>query len=200
MDDTDAAREARDRRDTSDMGAERRSSLVLGAILIVIGAVFLLARQLDLGLDVGRTGWALFVIAPGVVLFIASLAVGGRAGSGLAVAGSIVTVTGVILAVQNATGLWSTWAYAWTLVAPGGVGLGLLVYGVLTRQRDLAMSGAWTLLVGLVLFLLFAFFFETVIGLSGGRIAGFDAILAGGLVLLGVVIVAASVRPGRRSA
>ncbi len=123
----------------------------------------------------------------------------GGGGSGFAVAGAIVTVTGVVLAVQNQTGLWSTWAYAWALVAPGGVGLGLLVYGALTRQRELALAGAWALLVGLALFLGFAFFFESVIGLSGGRIRNLDVVLAAALVVLGLVIVVFSLRPARRA-
>ena len=181
----------------SERHAERRSNLVVGGLLVLVGIVFLVGRQV--GFDLGRTGWPLFVIGPGVVLFLASFAVGGRAGAGLAVAGAIVAVTGVILAVQNQTGLWSTWAYAWALVAPGGVGLGLLVYGALTGQRDLAMSGAATLLTGLALFLVFAFFFESVIGLSGRRVAGLDALLAAGLVVLGAVMVVLSLRPNRRA-
>ena len=181
----------------NDRGSERRSSIVIGGILIAVGAVFLIGRQLNI--DVGRTGWPVFVIIPGIVLFLLAFAVGGQGGSGFAVAGAIVAVTGVVLAVQNQTGLWSTWAYAWALVAPGGVGLGLLVYGALTRQRDLAAAGAWALLVGLALFLGFAFFFESVIGLSGGRIRGLDVVLAAGLVVLGLVIVAFSLRPARRA-
>jgi hypothetical protein len=177
--------------------AERRASVAVGGFLIVVGIVVLAGRQV--GLDPGRAGWPLFVIVPGVVLFLASFAVGARAGAGLAVPGAILTVTGVVLAVQNETGLWSTWAYAWALVAPGGVGLGLLVYGTLTGQHDLATSGAATLLTGVALFLVFAFFFESVIGLSGRRVAGLDALLAAGLVVLGAVIVVLSVRPGRRA-
>jgi hypothetical protein len=182
----------------ADRDTQRRSSIVVGALLIVVGAMFLIARVA--GVDVGRTGWPLFVILPGIVLFLVSFAVGGRAGSGFAVAGAIVTVTGVILAVQNQTGLWATWAYAWALVAPGAVGLGLLLYGTLTGQRDLAMSGGAALLAGLALFLVFAFFFESVVGLSGERIAGLDALLAAGLVVLGAVIVIVSLRPRDRSA
>jgi hypothetical protein len=181
----------------SERHAERRASVVIGGFLILVGIIFLVGRQV--GFDVGRTGWPLFVVGPGVVLFLASFAVGGRAGAGLAVVGAIITVTGVILAVQSQTGLWSTWAYAWALVAPGGVGLGLFIYGALTGQRDLAMSGGATLLTGLALFLVFAFFFESVIGLSGRRVAGLDALLAAGLVVLGMVIVVFSLRPGRRA-
>ena len=74
-----------------------------------------------------------------------------------------------------------------------------IVIGGLTRQRDLALAGAWALLVGLALFLGFAFFFESVIGLSGGRIRGLDAVLAAGLVVLGLVIVVFSLRAASRA-
>jgi hypothetical protein len=182
----------------SERHAERRSSIVIGAILVLVGIVFLVGRQV--GFDLGRAGWPLVVIVPGVILFLLSFAVGARRGAGFAVAGAIVAVTGIVLAVQNQTGLWSTWAYAWTLVAPGGVGLGLLIYGLLTGQRDLAMSGGATFLTGLALFLVFAFFFESVIGLSGRRVEGLDELLAGGLVVLGAVIVVLSLRSERRAA
>lgn len=175
--------------------AERRTTLALGVLLILAGAGVLAVRQL--GVDIGRAGWPLFVIVPGIVLFVLSLAVGGRAGTGFAVGGSIATVTGLILAFQDQTGLWATWAYAWALVAPGGVGLGLLVYGVLTGQRDLALGGLWTLLTGLALFIVFAFFFESVIGVSGDRIEGLDTALAAALVVLGVAVVAVGVTGGR---
>ncbi|HEV8489292.1 MAG TPA: hypothetical protein VGQ58_05850 [Candidatus Limnocylindrales bacterium] len=99
-----------------------------------------------------------------------AFAVGGRGGAGLAIAGGITTVTGLVLAFQNATGLWATWAYAWALVAPGGAGLGLLLYGLFTWQPDFVARGRGTLLVGLVLFVGFAIFFEGFIGLSGDRL------------------------------
>ena len=176
--------------------ADRRSTLVTGVLLIVAGATFLVARTL--GIDLAATGWPLFVIVPGIALWVVALVVRGRPGAGLAAGGGVVTNTGIVLAVQNATGLWATWAYAWTLVAPGGAGLGLLLYGLLVGRRDIALSGAWTLLVGLVLFIVFAFFFESVIGLSGRPIEGLDTILAVALVVLGAVVVAFGL-VGRRS-
>lgn len=78
-------------------------------------------------------------------------------------------------------------------------GILIAVGAVFLIGRDLALAGAWALLVGLALFLGFAFFFESVIGLSGGRIRGLDAVLAAGLVVLGVVIVVFSLRPARRA-
>lgn len=177
---------------------ERRGMAAIGALLVVVGVAFLLARQLNV--DLAELGWPLFVIVPGVILFAVALSTGGSAGAGLAVPAGIVTMTGIVLAVQNATGLWATWAYAWALVAPGGAGVGLLLYGLLTRQPDLVRGGATTTLVGLGLFVGFAFFFEAVIGLSGARLAGLDVLFAAALVLLGGAIVAASLLGGRRRA
>ncbi len=177
-------------------GVERRMTLAIGILLILGGAGALAVRQF--GLDPGEAGWPLFVIIPGVVLFVVALGVGGRAGTGFAVAGTVTAVTGLILVVQAQTGLYATWAYAWALVAPGSIGLGLLIYGALTGQRDLALGGLWTLLTGLVIFIVAAFFFESVIGLSGDRIEGLDALLAGGVVLLGVVILGFGLFGARR--
>ena len=179
-----------------DPRAERRTTLAIGVLLILAGAATLAVRQL--GIDLAAAGWPLFVIVPGVVLYVVAFIVGGRAGTGFAAAGAIVIATGLVLAVQNATDLWATWAYAWALVAPGGVGLGLLLYGLVTRQRDVALGGGWALLVGLALFLVGAFFFESVIGLSGDRIEGLDALLSIGLVVLGLAIVGFGLAGGRR--
>lgn len=177
---------------------DRRAMATIGVLLVALGVAFLVARQLDV--DIGRVGWPLFIIVPGVVLFAVALSTGGSAGAALAAPAGVVTMTGLVLAVQNATGLWATWAYAWALVAPGGVGLGLLVYGLLTRQPDVARGGAMTTLVGLGLFVAFGFFFEAIIGLSGFRLAGADVVLAAALVVLGLVIVGASLLGGRRRA
>lgn len=174
--------------------SERRVQLAVGLVLVLVGAGFLLIRQL--GIDVADAGWPLFVIIPGLVLFVLAFVVGGRPGAGFAVGGAITAVTGLILAAQNATGLWATWAYVWPLVAPGGVGLGLLVYGAATRQRDLVLSGGGSLLVGLALFVAFAFFFESVVGLSGDRIEGLDTVLAAAVVALGAVILVLGLRGG----
>ena len=176
--------------------SERRTTVAIGLLLIVLGGAFLLARQA--GLDLGRFGWPLFVIVPGVVLIGFAFAVGGRGGAGLAIAGGITTVTGIVLAVQNATGLWATWAYAWALVAPGGAGLGLFLYGVLTGQQEFVVGGRGMLLVGLGLFVGFAIFFEGIIGLSGNRLIPFDTVLPVLLVAIGGLLVLFSLLGRRR--
>ncbi len=152
------------------------------------GGLLFLADRL-VGFDLGADGWPLFVIVPGVLLFAWGVTMPGREGVGLAVAGEITTVVGLILAVQNATGLWATGACAWALVGPGGTGVGLLGYGVAHRDSGLAANGLRSLGAGLALFVAFGVFFEGVIGLSGRPFLSTDI---GPVVLigLGVVVVA----------
>jgi hypothetical protein len=172
-----------------------RGGLIFGGILIVLGVLFLAERAFDV--QFGRFGWPLFVIVPGVLLLAASLAAGGREGSGLAVAGAITTVVGLVLAVQNATGLWATWAYAWALVGPGATGLGLMFYGVLKGQGDLVTNGIRSLGSGLALFAVFGLFFEGVIGLSGEPFLLGSDLLPIALIGLGVVLLGWSLVRGR---
>jgi hypothetical protein len=177
------------------MTDERRGAVVLGAVLIVVGGVFLVTSLTGFQLE---AAWPLFVIVPGLVLLAASFAAGGEAGGGLAIAGSIVTTVGLILAVQEASGLYATWAYAWALVAPGSVGVGLLLFGTFTGRRDLAASG-WRLIgIGLALFVGFAIFFEGVIGLSGDGPPPLEGLVPIALIALGAILVVGSLI-GRRS-
>src|SRR5262245_51628572 len=175
----------------------RRGSIVLGIILVVVGLLAIVGRQL--GVDVVSIGWPLFVIVPGILLLAGSLFVGGRPGIGLGIPGGIVTMTGLVLAFQNATGTYQTWAYAWALVAPGGVGVGLVVYGLLAGERESLRAGVPVLLTGLGLFLGFGFFFEGILGLSGGRMPGFENAFAIGLILLGVIVLGLGVTGRRRT-
>src|SRR5690242_20138489 len=93
---------------------DTRGGVVLGLILIALGGIFLVDRLT--GIDLGRFGWPLFVIVPGVLVLAWGVSMNGREGIGLAIGGGITLVVGLILAVQNTTGLWATWAYAWALV------------------------------------------------------------------------------------
>ena len=164
----------------------RRGTIVLGLALVILGGLALLGRVFSI--DLLGLGWPIFVLAPGIALFAAGLAVGGRAGVGLAIPGGIVSMVGVVLSFQAATGLYATWAYAWALVAPGGVGVALVLYGLLTGQGDLVRNGVPVLLTGLGLFVAFGLFFEAVLHLSGDALPLGEQILAGGLVVLGAAI------------
>jgi hypothetical protein len=160
--------------------------LAVGVVLILLGALFLIGQFVEI--DVGDAAWPLLVIGPGVALLVIGLVIGGPPGVGLSIAGSITTMVGVVLFYQNQTGLYETWAYAWALVAPGGVGIGMLLAGIAQGDRELVTDGARTALVGVGLFLGFGIFFEGVIGVSGGGGFFAEPLVAAALVVIGVVV------------
>jgi hypothetical protein len=94
-------------------------------------------------------------------------------------------LTGIVLAIQNTFDLFATWAYAWALVAPGGVGLGLLIQGLTTGQPALRAAGVRTMGIGAAIFLVGLAFFEGVIHISGRELG-----LVGQLLLPLLLIVA----------
>jgi hypothetical protein len=170
----------------------RVGALALGAILIALGVIFLIAGPLDL--FPGLATWPFFIIIPGVALIALAFAVGGEGGIGFAIFGSIVTATGLLLLYQDSTGHYESWAYAWALIAPGSVGFGMLIYGLGTGRGDLVRSGAITGAVGLGLFLAGAVFFEGIIGISGRSFGtAAQAIVAVAVIALGVAILVGSV-------
>jgi hypothetical protein len=161
-------------------------SIGLGALLIVLGLGFLIAQFIDI--NIGSVAWPFFVIVPGLLLFIFALTLKGSAGEGLATVGAMVITTGFILFYQNLTNQWQTWAYMWALIAPTSAGLGQLFYGTLHSRPEMVRTGMRIAGVGLILFLVAAFFFELVIGISGFGIGvvGWSLIL----ILLGIAVVA----------
>jgi predicted membrane protein len=139
------------------MSRRRRTSLVGGIILVLLGA-WLLAVQLVPGLDrlinIEFT-WPWIIIAVGLLLFVFGLVVGEP---GMAVPACIVTGIGGILYYQYATGDWASWSYAWTLI-PGFVGVGSIIAGLLGDNRSRSIRDGLNLLViSAVLFLIFGSF------------------------------------------
>jgi hypothetical protein len=116
---------------------------VFGAILIVIGLAVLATRYLP-GLE-DAAFWPFFIIGPGIVLFILGLIL---PNAGMIIGGTVVTSVGLILAWQNATGLWATWAYVWALVGPGASGLGTFIGGLRTGNGGMARAGIWQMVIG----------------------------------------------------
>src|ERR1700738_2960200 len=143
----------------------RSSSMVLGGLLVLIGAIWLVGQFVRI--DIGHYGWPFFVIAPGVVILFLALTARGALGEGLAILGSIITVTGLILLYQNATDHFESWAYAWALIFPGAVGLGMILYGLTASRPGNVRAGTRLIGIALVLFLLGAAFFAGVIGIGG---------------------------------
>src|SRR3989441_7193132 len=178
----------------------RRQSTVLGGLLVLIGAILLIGQFVRI--DIGHYGWPFFVIAPGVLLMVVALTARGAVSEGLAIAGSIIAVSGLILLYQNSTDHFESWAYAWALVFPGSIGVGMLLYGLTAGRPGNVRAG--TRLVGIagVLFLLGAAFFEGVIGIGGYQLDRTAGVAVGGLIIVlgGLIPVPnlTSRRPGSR--
>jgi hypothetical protein len=134
----------------------------LGIVLISIGGLYLAAQWF--GFDVGHLGWPFLVILPGAAL-VGAAAWGDRSFASLAVPGSMVITTGLMLLVQNTFNLWETWAYAWSLLIIGA-GAGLVLQGSRTDQPELRSSGWRTVQGGAITFVVFGAFFELVLNLS----------------------------------
>jgi hypothetical protein len=158
--------------------------LALGAILVVAGIILLVAQLADV--DVWNLGWPFIIIAAGVGILVFGLVSAND--SGMVVGGTVTTSVGLVLAFQNATGLWATWAYAWALVGPAASGLGLLIYGLRAGDRSDIRNGTWGLLGGLGLFAIGFLFFEGIIGLSGFDLAIAEWVLPALVIGIGVVI------------
>lgn len=156
----------------------------MGIGLLALGVVALAAEFAPKpAFDAGRYLWPALVILPGVAFLAAGSTLDGV--SGLVIPGAIITITGLVLAVQNTFGVWATWAYAWALIAPGGVGVGLLIQGWLRRSPDERRVGWGLLWLGLGSFVVLGAFFEGVL-----HISGFDLGPAGKGLVPGILILA----------
>lgn len=136
------------------MSQTRRSRLVLGLILILIGAG-LLALQLVPGLDAWfdvRFEWPLIIVGIGVLMLFLGLLFGAP---DMAVPATVIAGIGGLLYWQALTGRWESWAYVWTLI-PGFVGLGMILAGLFGgSMRSSIREGTRLILVSLVLFVIF---------------------------------------------
>ena len=139
------------------MDRRRRSSLVAGLILILLGVWFMAGQfvpELRAWMDI-EYSWPLIIVGVGVFLLVFGLLIGAPA---MAVPACIVGGIGGLLYWQNATGNWESWAYAWTLI-PGFVGVGIVLSGLFGGEtRQAVPGGAWLILISLVLFTIFGSF------------------------------------------
>jgi len=169
------------------------SGLALGLVLVVVGVFFLIMRLFQI--DLSTYGWPLYVIIPGLTLLIVGFF---SLGTGALVPGGIVTVTGLILAAQNATGDWASWAYAWTLVVPGGAGLGLFLQGLRVHDSRQMRLGRNLMFWSALMFMIGFVIFESIFNISGQDFGIVSrAALPVLLIIIGVTLLARSVQRGR---
>ena len=108
---------------------ENRHGIIWGFLLILMGIFFLVVNMYPN--IFGYEFWPFIVIGVGGVFLLAALLT--RTG-GLAIPGCIVGGIGGILYYQTISGNWASWAYLWTLI-PGFVGVGIIIAGLLSRDR-----------------------------------------------------------------
>jgi hypothetical protein len=150
-------------------------------ILIAIGVLFFVTQTLGINIwGIFGISWPLFIVLPGLI-FLGLAVFGDKKMAGFIVPGAIVTGTGAILWVQNATNHWESWAYVWTLY-PVFLGLALMFLGRRTDNPSTENTGRGFVTWGTVAFLIGFAFFELLIF---GGLAGLGNVLLP-LVLIGI--------------
>ncbi|MCC7130204.1 MAG: hypothetical protein IT297_07385 [Anaerolineae bacterium] len=136
------------------MSRERRSSLVLGLLLVLAGG-WLLARQFYPGLHIWRYfnfSWPALVIGAGLLLLLLGLLFGAPR---MAIPACIVGGIGGLFYYLRETGGWQSWTYVWTLI-PGFAGIGIILAGLLEgRFRHGLREGGALVIISAMLFVVF---------------------------------------------
>jgi hypothetical protein len=165
-----------------DMEKKQLAIIAAGALAILLGALVIVGSFLPPGSRL--VSWPLIIIGVGAAFLLFGA---GTTAVGLVIPGAIVLGIGCLLYVQNLTGWWNSWAFAWALI-PGFTGLGLLVFDQLTHASPGVRTTAQILLIAsVVLFLVFA--------AAIGRHAWAWIVLGVALVAAGVAVVMRAVGP-----
>ena len=177
---------------------DRRNPVIAGIVLISIGAIAwaMTATDIDPSQWLGGSGWTLFILIPGIVLFVGGLFAQDEPAVGLTIAGSIVMTIAAMLFAMDRTGHYEAWAYAWTLI-PGAAGIGVLIHGFQSDDRGKIRAGSRLILISLVMFAVGAFFFETIFQ-TGAVPFGVDSFWPIVLVVVGVFVIALAFLRGPR--
>lgn len=170
------------------------STVALGIVLVVLG-LFALIVQFT-GFDAGGS-WPLFVIIPGLTLLLVGFV---SLGTGALIPGAILTIVGLILAYMNASQDWPAWAFAWPLVAPGGVGLGIYLQGLRNHDAHTLRQGRVLMFVALLIFMIGFVIFGTIFRISDQDYGWFGkAALPALLIVIGIVLLARSIQRSRQT-
>ena len=126
-------------------------------------------------------------------MFGIGVAAGDGLGEGLAIVGSMATMTGVLLFVQDTFNYYESWAYAWALIIPTSIGLGRWIFGWLKGNERSVEAGRKLAAIGGVIFLIGAILFELIIGLGGFSLGGYGLAII--LIGLGAFFIVRSFMP-----
>lgn len=153
--------------------------LIAGAVLIAFGLLSVAGQIFD------AAGWGvlwpLFVIGIGALFFVAMYA-GGKGGAGFAVPGSIVGGLGLVLLFESLTKHWEMMAYFWTLIV-FFVGVGIYIMGWYGENASQKKSGTGVMKIGIILFVVFGAFFESIFSSFDNLIFPILLILLGGYLV-----------------
>jgi hypothetical protein len=109
-------------------------------------------------------------------------------------------MVGLVLAYQNSTGNWTSWVYAWALVAPGGVGVGLFLQGLRERNAGLIRQGRSLMFIAALIFMIGFVFFESILNISGiNDEPVVKAALPALFIVIGIILLARSIQNSRRA-
>ncbi len=144
-------------------------SQIGGFVLIALGLCFLAGQFLRL--DIWHYLWPFFIVGLGSLFFV-GMFLGGKPAGALAIPGTILTLLGLLFVYQNTFDAWESWAYAWTLLAPTGVGLGLMIFARWSDKPELKQPGWILIVIGLIMFVVMGAFFELLLGFGRYDVAG----------------------------
>lgn len=141
------------------MSRQSRSQLVLGLILILLGAWFVVERTVPSLADLAGKifEWPFMLMWIGALILVLGLFTGNP---GTAVPAAIVAGIGLIFYINDTyAGGQAAWSYMWTLI-PGFVGVGSIIAGLLgDNPRHNLRNGFNALIFSAVAFLIFASIF-----------------------------------------
>jgi hypothetical protein len=160
-----------------------RANTILGLALVMLGGLFLIVQLFDISFWL--VIWPFFIIGPGLMFFAGMILIGESAGP-LAIPGSIVTTVGILLLYQSVFNNFGSWAYAWALVFPTAVGVGLMINGAWSKSPKLVEVGSRWTSVGMAIFLVGGLIYELLLGKSNNIIS--DIVWPGLLIVFGLYL------------
>jgi hypothetical protein len=158
----------------SEPTSSNTNRIVPALFLIMLGVMGLMGLNLL---------WPMFILIPGLAMLGIAMFGGKTGAASMSIPGMLVTGTGAMMLVMNMTGIWESWAYAWTLYG-AFLGMGFMLMGNRMGDTSLHHVGRGFVNVSLIAFAGFAFFFEFIVNL-GGR----APLMALGLIALGLFLI-----------